>query len=146
MERGKTSYQLLSKVSTTSKKRGAISGLGVFMVHLTPGVPITVVSSIKKGIPRGILAERYNTSWLACLHIAIKNMFDAASRSRVFSTLVITDDGKALDTSFESGKRCKWLRTVISGALSAEDMYNQAAHELLSGVNPKSVLAQGGSH
>lgn len=73
------------------------------MAHLTPGVPITAVSSIKKGIPRGLLAERYNTSWLACLRLAIKNMFDAARRSRVVSTLLITDAGKSLDTSFESG-------------------------------------------
>jgi len=41
-----------------SKKSGAISGFGVLMAHLTPGVPTTVVSSIKKATPLGILVEK----------------------------------------------------------------------------------------
>lgn len=34
-----------------SKKSGAISGFGVLIADLTPGFPMTVVSSIKKGVP-----------------------------------------------------------------------------------------------
>lgn len=34
----------------------------------------------------------------------MKNMFDAASRSTVASTLPITRPGKSLETSFESGR------------------------------------------
>lgn len=41
-----------------SKKRGAVSGLGVLIAILTPGLLTTVVSSIKNGIPRGIFTEK----------------------------------------------------------------------------------------
>lgn len=41
-----------------SKINGDISGLGVLIADLTPGLPTTVVSSINNGIPRGILAEK----------------------------------------------------------------------------------------
>ena len=104
MEKWVNENQLVRRFSIASKKRGAISGLGVLIAHLRPGTPTTAVSSIKKGIPWGILAERYNTSWFACLRFAIKNMFDAESRSKVVSTLLITIPGKSFITSFESGK------------------------------------------
>lgn len=96
--------QLLRRFSRASKKRGAISGLGDLIAHFSPGIPITAVSSIKNGIPRGIFAERYNTSWFACLRFAMKNMLDTASWSRVASTLFTTIPGKSFETSFESGK------------------------------------------
>lgn len=41
-----------------SKKNGANSAFGVLIAHLTPGLPIAVVTSVKKGIPRGIFAEK----------------------------------------------------------------------------------------
>lgn len=73
------------------------------MAHLRPGTPIAAVSSIKKGIPVGIFADRYNTSWFACFLFAMKNIFDAANRSSVASTLFIMIPGNSLSTSFESG-------------------------------------------
>ncbi|KVH90024.1 hypothetical protein Ccrd_007886 [Cynara cardunculus var. scolymus] len=102
------------KLLNASKNNGAISGFGVLMAHLSPGTPMTAVSSIKKGIPRGILADRYKTSWLAFLRLAIKNMFEGANCSMVASTLFITMPGMSLETSLESGNdfhvcnhRCK---------------------------------------
>lgn len=97
-------FQLWRKCSSASKKRGAISGLGVLIAHLTPGTPTAAVSSIKNGIPLGILAERYNTSWFAFFLFAMKNMFEAANLSRVDSMLLITSPGNSLNTSFESGR------------------------------------------
>lgn len=41
-----------------SNRSPDISGLGVLAAHLTPGLPITVVSSIKNGMPRGIFDEK----------------------------------------------------------------------------------------
>lgn len=48
----------LRRVSKASKKSGAMSMFGVLTAHFSPGLPITVVSSIKKGIPLGILVEK----------------------------------------------------------------------------------------
>ena len=87
-----------------SKKRGAISGLGVLIAHLTPGAPAVRVSSIKNGIPRGTCAERYSTSWFACFRFAMKKTFDAAKRSRMPSKLFTIMPGNSFDTSFESGR------------------------------------------
>lgn len=61
------------------------------------------VSSIKNGMPLGTLAERYSTSWFPFLRFAMKNMFDAASKSSVDSTLVMVIPGNSFWTSFESG-------------------------------------------
>ena len=90
-------------ISGASKNNGAISGLGVLTAHLSPGTPITAVSSIKKGIAFGILADRYKTSWLAFLRLAIKNMFEEDNCSMVVSTLFITTPGMSIETSLESG-------------------------------------------
>lgn len=87
-----------------SKKRGAISGLGVLIAHFTPGAPATIVSSIKNVIPPGTWAERYSTSWFACFRFAMKNTFDAANRSRMPSRLFTVMPGNSFDTSFESGR------------------------------------------
>ena len=48
----------MRRVPMASKKSADISGLGDLIAHLTPGFPITVVSSIKNGIPLGSLAEK----------------------------------------------------------------------------------------
>lgn len=61
------------------------------------------VSSIKNGTPCGTLADRYSTSWFPFLRFAMKNKFDAASKSSVESMLVIVIRGKSFWTSFESG-------------------------------------------
>lgn len=95
--------QLLRIVSSASKNKGDISGFGVLIAHLSPGIPTTAVSSINKGILCGILAERYKTSWLAFLRLAIKNMFEEDNCSMVASTLFITMPGMSLETSLESG-------------------------------------------
>lgn len=87
-----------------SKKSGAISGLGVLIAHLTPGIPTPPVSSIRSGIARGTLAERYKTSWFMFLRFAMKNTLEAPRQSTVASTLLITTLGRSLVISFESGR------------------------------------------
>lgn len=46
------------RASRASKKRGAISGLGVLIAHFTPGRPISTVISINMGILRGSFTEK----------------------------------------------------------------------------------------
>lgn len=48
----------LRSISKASKKSGAMSMFGVLTAHFNPGLPITVVSSIKNGIPLGIFVEK----------------------------------------------------------------------------------------
>lgn len=93
----------LRRVSRASKNKGPISGVGDLIAHLSPGTPITAVSSIKNGIPFGILADRYNTSWFPFLRFAMKNMLEEANCSIVASTLFIVIPGISFDTSLESG-------------------------------------------
>lgn len=94
----------LRRASIASKNSGAISGFGVLIAHLTPAIPTTPVSSIRNGIPRGALADRYKTSWFIFLRFAMKNTLDAARRSTVTSTLLITTLCRSLEISFESGR------------------------------------------
>ena len=77
---------------------------GVLTAHFTPGTPTTAVISIRKGIPRGILADRYRTSMFAFFLLAIKNTFAAARRSTVASTLLMTEAGNSFVNSWSSGK------------------------------------------
>jgi hypothetical protein len=105
----------LVRASIASKKRGTISLFGVLTAHFTPGTPTAAVTSIRKGIPRGIFADRYRTSMFAFFRLAIKNTFDAARRSTVASMLLMTEPGNSFVNSLSSGKdfqACSQIKTL----------------------------------
>ncbi|KAH0451082.1 hypothetical protein IEQ34_021774 [Dendrobium chrysotoxum] len=92
------------RASIASNKSGAISRLGVFTAHLTPGAPTEAVSSIKNGIPRGPLADIYKISLFAFLRFATKKTLVAAKFSTVESMLWIMALDRSFATSLESGR------------------------------------------
>jgi hypothetical protein len=96
-----------------SKKRATISLFGVLTAHFTPGTPTAAVSSIRKGIPRGIFADMYRTSLFEFFLLAIKNTFDAARCSTVASMLLTTEEGNSFENSLSSGKDFQACKRIM---------------------------------
>ncbi|KAM3377203.1 transcription factor bHLH95 [Capsicum galapagoense] len=64
-------------------------------------------------------------------HVLEKNKID------IVSAHVSSDQFRSLFMIQTHARGASGLEQLISGALSVEDMYKQAAHELMSGINPK---------